>query len=94
MSYNKKSSRFSPFFVVLLTIFVDMTGFGIIIPLLPFYIDVFQVGEAALGILIATFALMQFIASPILGRISDKYGRRPVILLSILTSVFSFLFLQ
>lgn len=90
MIYKKKNSGISPFFVLLLTIFVDMTGFGIVIPLLPFYLDVFQVGEAALGILIATFALMQLIASPIIGRLSDKVGRRPIILLSILTSALSF----
>lgn len=81
----------SPKFVIFLTIFIDMTGFGIIIPLLPYYLDVFLVGEAALGILVTSFAAMQFISSPILGRLSDKYGRRPVILFSILTSVGSFI---
>jgi len=68
-----------------------MTGFGIIIPLLPYYVDTFQAGPTALGILVTSFAAMQFISSPILGRLSDKHGRRPVILFSLLTSVGSFL---
>jgi multidrug resistance protein len=74
-----------------MTIFIDITGFGIILPLLPFYVEVFQAGSTALGVLVASFALMQFLFSPILGRLSDRYGRRPVLLLSILTSVVSFL---
>jgi multidrug resistance protein len=74
-----------------MTIFIDITGFGIILPLLPFYVDAFQAGSTALGVLVTSFALMQFIFSPILGRLSDHYGRRPVLLLSILTSVMSFL---
>jgi multidrug resistance protein len=73
------------------TIFIDITGFGIILPLLPFYVEAFQAGSTALGVLVTSFALMQFIFSPILGRLSDHYGRRPVLLLSILTSVMSFL---
>jgi len=74
-----------------MTIFIDITGYGMIIPLLPFYAETFQAGSAALGILIASFSLMQFIFSPILGRISDNVGRRPVLLLSILTSIASFI---
>jgi multidrug resistance protein len=75
-----------------MTVFIDVTGFGIILPLLPFYTALFQAGSTALGILVASFALMQFLFSPILGRLSDKFGRRPVLLFSILTSVVSFFF--
>jgi len=74
-----------------MTIFIDLTGFGIIIPLLPFYAAVFQAGSTALGVLVASFAFMQFIFSPILGSLSDRIGRRPVLLLSILTSIASFI---
>ncbi len=81
----------SPIFVIVMTLFIDATGFGMIIPLLPFYAETFQAGSAALGILVASFSLMQFIFSPILGRISDNVGRKPVLLISILTSVASFL---
>jgi len=83
--------RFSPIFVIVMTLFIDATGFGIIIPLLPFFAETFQAGSAALGILVASFSLMQFIFSPILGRISDNVGRKPVLIISILTSVASFL---
>ncbi len=83
--------RFSPVFVVVMTLLIDATGFGIIIPLLPFYARTFQAGSAALGILVASFPLMQFIFSPILGRISDDVGRKPVLIISILTSTASFL---
>ena len=82
--------RLSPVFVVVMTLFIDATGFGMIIPLLPFYAETFQAGSAALGILIASFPLMQFIFSPILGRISDNVGRKPVLVISILTSAASF----
>ena len=78
--------KLSPVFVVVMTLFVDATGFGMIIPLLPFYAETFQAGSAALGVLIASFPLMQFIFSPILGRISDNVGRKPVLVISILTS--------
>jgi DHA1 family tetracycline resistance protein-like MFS transporter len=88
---NKINQHFSPTLLILMTIFIDITGFGIILPLLPFYVDAFQAGSTALGVLVTSFALMQFIFSPILGRLSDHYGRRPVLLLSILTSVMSFL---
>jgi MFS family permease len=74
-----------------MTIFIDITGFGMIIPLLPFYAETFQTGSTALGVLIASFSLMQFIFAPILGRISDNRGRKPILLLSILTSMASFI---
>jgi len=80
----------SPIFVIILTVFIDITGYGIIIPLLPFYADEFQAGPAALGILIASFAIMQFFFSPLLGKASDKIGRKPILLLSLLLSFIGF----
>ncbi|MFW6110498.1 MAG: MFS transporter [Thermoproteota archaeon] len=79
-----------PSLVIVMTIFIDITGFGMVIPLLPFYAETFQAGSLALGVLVASFAIMQFIFSPILGRISDNVGRKPVLLLSILISMLSF----
>ncbi len=78
--------------VVAITLFIDMTGFGIVIPLLPFYVETFQAGPTALGILVASFSFMQFVFSPILGRLSDKAGRKPVLVISILISMTSFIF--
>jgi len=66
--------------VILFTVFVDLVGFGVIIPLLPFYTQVLGGGPAVLGLLIASFFLAQFLAAPVLGRLSDRRGRRPVIL--------------
>lgn len=86
------SQRISPLVVLLITIFIDVTGFGMVLPLLPYYAVTFGVGSTALGVLVASFALMQFISSPILGQLSDKVGRRPILLVSILTSVASFAF--
>jgi len=90
MTFNKKSKGLSPIFVIVLTVFIDITGFGIIIPLLPFYANEFQAGPTALGVLIASFAIMQFFFSPLLGKASDKKGRKPILLISLLISFISF----
>ncbi len=81
----------SPNFVIVMTTFIDMTGFGMVIPILPFHPETAEAGAFALGILIGSFSLMQFIFSPLLGRLSDKVGRKPVILVSILSSLLSFI---
>ena len=90
---NAERSRFhlTPNSVIIMTIFIDITGFGIVIPLLPFYAQTFQAGSAALGILVASFAMMQFIFAPLLGRVSDAVGRKPVLMISILISSTSFM---
>jgi len=88
---KKESTGLSPILVIVMTIFIDVTGFGIVLPLLPYYAAAFGAGSTALGVLVASFALMQFLFSPLLGKLSDRVGRRPVLLLSILTSVASFL---
>jgi DHA1 family tetracycline resistance protein-like MFS transporter len=90
MKVNRSSKGLSPIFVIVLTVFIDITGYGIIIPLLPFYANEFQAGPTALGILIASFAIMQFFFSPLLGKASDKMGRKPILLISLLISFISF----
>jgi DHA1 family tetracycline resistance protein-like MFS transporter len=82
-----------PLAVLFLTIFVNLVGFGIIIPLLPFYAQTFGASPLAIGLLFATFSLSQLIASPILGASSDRWGRRPVLLFSLLGTVASFVLL-
>ena len=91
----KKESRdskqlISPSFVIVMTTLIDMIGFGMVIPLLAFHPETVGAGALALGILIGSFSLMQFIFSPLLGRLSDRVGRRPVILLSLFSSAISF----
>ncbi|MCX7872059.1 MAG: MFS transporter [Verrucomicrobiae bacterium] len=68
--------------IIFLTVFIDVIGFGIILPLLPRYIERFGGKGALIGLVIGSFPLMQFIFSPIWGRLSDKIGRRPIILIS------------
>ena len=90
MKSNIKSRGISPIFVIILTVFIDITGYGIIIPLLPYYASEFNAGPTALGVLIASFAIMQFLFSPLLGKLSDTKGRKPILLLSLLISLIGF----
>lgn len=69
--------------VVVGIVFIDLLGFGIIIPILPFYVRSFGVSDVFIGLLAASYSLAQFTAAPILGRISDERGRRPVLMLSV-----------
>ncbi len=78
---------------VFLTICVSLIGFGIVIPLLPFYAKRFSASELEIGLLFASFSVAQLIASPILGDWSDRWGRRPVLILSLLGSALSFVIL-
>jgi DHA1 family tetracycline resistance protein-like MFS transporter len=68
--------------IVFLTVFIDLIGFGIVIPLLPIYAKNFQASGWEIGALMSAFSLMQFIFAPQLGRLSDRIGRRPVLLTS------------
>ncbi|WP_332897314.1 MFS transporter [Haladaptatus sp. CMSO5] len=72
--------------IVFAVVFLDLLGFGIIIPILPFYVRAFGADELVIGLLAASYSAMQFIFAPILGQLSDRRGRRPVILLSVLGS--------
>jgi DHA1 family tetracycline resistance protein-like MFS transporter len=85
----------SPLIVIFTTVFIDLVGFGIVIPVLPFYAEgtAFNATPRTVGLLFASYSIMQLIFSPILGGLSDKYGRRPVLLLSIIGTGFGFLIL-
>lgn len=65
---------------VFLTVFIDLLGFGIVIPLLPIYSQAYGASGTALGLLFSSFSLMQLIFAPFWGRLSDKVGRRPVLI--------------
>jgi MFS family permease len=69
--------------VVVGIVFIDLLGFGIIIPILPFYVRSFGVSDVYIGLLVASYSLAQFVAAPVLGRLSDTHGRRPVLMLSV-----------
>jgi DHA1 family tetracycline resistance protein-like MFS transporter len=76
-----------------LIVFVDLVGFGVIIPLLPFYGEHFQASPATVGLLMATYSLAQFISAPLLGRLSDRVGRKPVLSVSLAGAAASYLLL-
>ena len=79
-----------PLLVIFLTVFVNLVGFGIIIPLLPFYAETFGASPVAIGLLFAVFSVAQLIAAPALGALSDRFGRRPVLIFSLIGTVISF----
>jgi DHA1 family tetracycline resistance protein-like MFS transporter len=77
--------------LIFLTVFIDLLGFGILIPILPsFAIKELGVDEAAVGIAIAIYSFVQFIFNPILGRLSDKHGRKPVIVMCLLINALGY----
>jgi multidrug resistance protein len=80
----------SPLFLMALTIFIDFAGFGLILPLLPFWAERLGAGPAGVGLILTMYALAQFIFTPILGALSDRYGRKPIIVGSLVIEAFSF----
>jgi len=86
----KTNERFftTPLIIIFFTVFIDLVGFGIVIPILPFYAqsERFNASPLEIAAIIAIYSWMQFFFAPILGRLSDKYGRRPILFISILGS--------
>jgi DHA1 family tetracycline resistance protein-like MFS transporter len=72
-----------PLLVIFLTIFLDLLGFGLVLPLLPLYAESFRASPLMVTSISASYSLMQFLFVPIWGRLSDRIGRRPILLLSI-----------
>jgi len=85
----------SPLLVIFVTVFIDLVGFGIVIPVLPFYAEGTRFGATPreVGLLFASYSVMQLLFAPVLGRLSDKYGRRPILLISLLGTCLGFLIL-
>ncbi len=85
----------SPLLVIFVTVFIDLVGFGIVIPVLPYYAEGTKFGATPreVGLLFASYSVMQLIFSPVLGRLSDKYGRRPILIISLLGTCLGFLIL-
>lgn len=80
-------------FSIILVVFIDLLGFSLILPLLPYYAEKYGATQFVTGLLVASYAAMQLIGAPLLGRLSDRYGRRPILLASVFGTFFGFLLL-
>lgn len=83
----------TPLLIIFATVFIDLIGFGMVIPILPYYAhtEPFMATPLDIGFLFASYSLMQFFFSPLLGRLSDKYGRRPILFVSLVGSAVGYL---
>ncbi len=79
--------RRSPLAILFVTVFLDLLGFGIVIPFLAYYVESFGSGAATVGLMMSSFSLAQFVFAPLWGSLSDRIGRRPVLLIGLLGSV-------
>jgi MFS family permease len=87
---NPTSAR-SPLLLIFLTVFIDLLGFGIVLPLLPVYSLRYDASEAQIGLLFASFSGMQLVFAPLWGRVSDRIGRRPVLIGGLVGTACSYL---
>lgn len=81
----------SPLLLIFLTVFIDMVGFGIVIPVLPLYAEHFHATPVEIGWLTGIYSGMQIIFVPILGKLSDRFGRRPILIVSLAGTAIGFL---
>jgi MFS family permease len=84
------ASKKTPLAIIFVTVFIDLLGFGIVLPLLPRYAKAFDATGWQLGLLMASFSAMQLVFAPIWGGISDRIGRRPVLLIGLAGSTVSY----
>jgi multidrug resistance protein len=85
-----KTSKFA-LLLIFATVFIDLIGFGIVIPLLPVFAEKFGAGGFMVGLLLMSYSLMQFFFTPFWGRLSDNVGRRPILLISLAASAGGYL---
>jgi DHA1 family tetracycline resistance protein-like MFS transporter len=83
----------SPLMTIFLIVFIDLLGFSLILPLLPYYAEAYGATPTMVGLLVASYAAAQLIGAPLLGRLSDRIGRRPVLLISVIGTGIGFLLL-
>lgn len=88
-----QSNNNSKLLTIFLIVFIDLLGFGLILPLLPYIAESYSANPLIIGVLSATYSLFQFIAGPILGRLSDRYGRKKILIISQAGSVLGYLLL-
>ncbi len=90
-STTTKRHQFRQLGVLIGLNFVDMMGFAMVLPLLPFYAQKLSASPEMVGVLLASFSIAQLVAAPIWGRVSDRYGRRPALLIGLMASALAFL---
>ncbi len=78
---------------IFLVVFIDLLGFGLILPLLPYFAGQYGASQFLIGLLVASYAAAQFVGAPLMGRLSDRFGRRPILILSIAGTALGFLLL-
>jgi DHA1 family tetracycline resistance protein-like MFS transporter len=83
----------SPLLSIFLIVFIDLLGFSLILPLLPYYAESYGANATLVGLLVASYAAAQLVGAPLLGRLSDRFGRRPILLLSVAGTLIGFLLL-
>ncbi len=83
-------TRQAPTFVLFVSLVIIMLGFGMIVPIIPFYVTHFGASGRALGALMAVYSIMQFLFAPVWGRLSDRIGRKPVLLIGVTGFALSF----
>jgi DHA1 family tetracycline resistance protein-like MFS transporter len=83
--------RKAPLLVLFLTVFIDLIGFGMVIPFLSFYAREYGASGVTVGAVVGVYSIMQFFFAPVWGRMSDRIGRRPVILMSVTASCIGYL---
>jgi len=81
---TRPSAGRSPLLILFFVVFLDLLGFGIVIPILPYYVKAYGADARALGLLLAIYSAMQLVFAPVWGRLSDERGRRPILVATIL----------
>lgn len=82
-----------PLLIIVVTVFLNIVGFGIILPVLPFYARAYGANGTEVGLLFTVYAALQFLASPVFGALSDRLGRRPIILFGVFGQVLGYILL-
>ncbi len=89
---QRSTSNKRPLWLMALTILIDFIGFGLILPLLPFWAEHLGANALEVGLILTVYALAQFLFTPVLGALSDRYGRKPIVFISLLIEVGSLIF--